>query len=141
LPFVSPIFRYDGLGLLDGGTGAPIPVGRSIEHGNTRHVVVLTRPQGYRKSPEALSGLSGLFYPGRPALVQALQARHEVYNAALAGLESMEEAGTALVFRPSRRMKVGRTTRDQTLLTGLYELGRDDARMREGEVKAFIDGV
>ena len=47
IPIVSPIVKYKGHLLLDGGVSSPIPIVKSIEDGNSFHVIVLTQNEGY----------------------------------------------------------------------------------------------
>ena len=48
-PFVFPTIKVDGKPYYDGGIADPIPIRRSIEDGNDKNLIVLTRPEGYRK--------------------------------------------------------------------------------------------
>ena len=45
LPFVSPMVKFQGMRLLDGGIADPIPIQKSIDDGNKKHVIIMTRNQ------------------------------------------------------------------------------------------------
>ncbi len=50
LPFVATPIHYEGRTLFDGGLVDPIPVKKSLADGNKKHIIVLTKEQGYRKT-------------------------------------------------------------------------------------------
>lgn len=127
LPFLSPMVEYDGRRFLDGAIVDAIPVAKAISEGYGRNVIVLTRPQGYRKQEETGSWAS-LVYRRYPRLVDALKRRVERYNAAMELTEAKEEAGHALVIRPSRDLGVSRTEKSVAKLRELYELGLEDGK-------------
>jgi len=129
LPLLCPVVRFAGHDLLDGGVAMPIPIERSIDVGNTRHVVVLSREPGYRKAPPPapLRALIRLAYRRYPKLVEALLTRHDRYNRALERVERLEREGAALILRPRGRPRVSRLSHDAAELTALYEQGLRDA--------------
>jgi len=51
IPIVSPIAKYKGRLLLDGGVSTPIPIEKSIDDGNDFHVIVLTENKDYEMRP------------------------------------------------------------------------------------------
>ena len=77
LPLIAQIVEIDGQKLLDGGIADSIPFGYFESIGYDRNVVVLTRPLGYRKEKNRPSPLLRKKYRQYPALVQALEDRHE----------------------------------------------------------------
>ncbi len=127
LPFLSRMVEYDGKRLLDGAIVDAIPLAKAIAEGYGRNVVVLTRPQGYRKQEET-GPWAGLVYHGYPRLVEALKRRVERYNAAMELTEAEEQAGRALLIRPSRDLGVSRTEKSIAKLRELYELGLEDGK-------------
>jgi predicted patatin/cPLA2 family phospholipase len=127
LPFLSRMVEYDGKRLLDGAIVDAIPLAKAISEGYRRNVVVLTRPQGYRKKEES-GPAAGFVYGRYPKLVAALHTRVERYNAAMASVEAEEDAGRALVIRPSRDLGVSRTEKSVAKLRELYELGLEDGK-------------
>ncbi|WP_438444876.1 patatin-like phospholipase family protein [Gorillibacterium sp. sgz5001074] len=136
LPFVSPPVEAGGRVLFDGGISDPIPIHKSAADGNKRHVVVLTKPEGYRKKPFKHRWLADRFYPKYPGLAEAMERRYRIYNETLDETEAMEREGQVLLIRPSAELPVGRVTKDPAKLTALYELGFRDAeqalpRLRE----------
>lgn len=127
LPFVSKMVEYQGQPYLDGGISDSIPIRRAIADGNTRNVIVLTRPLGYRKKPSAkTSWLAKTFYRQYPLLAQAIAQRYLVYNATLDLIEQLEKENKVLVIRPSVTLPVDRIEKNTTKLNALYQLGLSD---------------
>jgi predicted patatin/cPLA2 family phospholipase len=128
LPLISPIVRLKDRELLDGGIAAPIPIHKSIEDGNTRNVVILTRNKEYRKTPMSFPRLMKLKYKNYPNLVNAMIDRHNVYNNTLEFLEEQEKAGNVMIIRPAKEVKVSRTEKDPNKLYELFKNGYEDAK-------------
>jgi predicted patatin/cPLA2 family phospholipase len=128
LPFVSQPVEASGRVLFDGGVADPIPLRKSIADGNLRHVVVLTKPAGYRKKPFRQGWMARRVYPRYPGLAQAMERRYRVYNESVELAEKMEKEGSVVLIRPTEDLDVGRMTKDKGKLTALYELGMRDAQ-------------
>lgn len=138
LPFVSQPVQAEGRVLFDGGISDPIPLGKSIADGNTLHVVVSTKPAGYRKSPFKHKWLAKSFYGRYPGLVEAMASRYRIYNEAMEQTEELDRRGEVILIRPSASVEVGRMTKDQARLTELYELGYRDAEAQLGRIKEWL---
>lgn len=138
MPFVSRIVKIGHRQLLDGGISDSIPFNWFRSIGYEKNLVVLTRPEGYRKKPPR--GLPFLLHKIRryPALAMAVKTRHIRYNQALDQLPELEKAGLALVLRPSRRIKVSKLERHPRKLEALYRLGRRDTERRLLEIRRFL---
>lgn len=139
LPFVSPPVLVEGRALFDGGISDPIPVGRSIADGNERHIIISTKPAGYRKTPFKHGWLARRMYGKYPGLVDALVNRYQVYNESMEQVEELERQGKAILIRPSAQIEVGRMTKDQVRLTELYELGYRDAEAQLTRIKEWVE--
>jgi predicted patatin/cPLA2 family phospholipase len=131
LPFFAPMVARGNMLLLDGGVSAPIPIDKSIEDGNTFHVVVLTQNAGFEKGAFKQRGILKLWYRKFPAVVRAMLTRHEIYNRQIALCEELERQGKALIIRPQFPLAVGRSTSDTAKLLELHDNGH-----REGAVAA-----
>jgi predicted patatin/cPLA2 family phospholipase len=138
LPFVSPTVEIEGKVLLDGGIVDPIPVRKSIEDGNTKQVIVLTRNKGYRKEPFKSKWLAHRFYSQYPEFIKAMLRRHEVYNSTLEFIDQLESSGKAFVLRPSEPLQVSRLERNPEKLLNLYKLGYKDAESYFTQLLDFL---
>lgn len=140
MPLFSRIVEVDGYHLSDGGTADSIPLVWFRGQGYARNLIVLTRPEGYRKSPSspAMNALLRLSLRRYPALAKALEQRHIGYNRALDEIAAAEQAGTVFVLRPSRDLHLGRIEKDPDKLREMYNLGRSDAEAKLAQIRAFI---
>ena len=123
LPFIAKPVKYDGRVLMDGGLTDSIPVGKSIEHGNTRNVIILTQPRGYRKSRSNVYKLANFRYPGYRGLGEALKNRWQVYNKTVDLVEELEDQGRLFVIRPEFDLHISRVERNQEKLFACYDYG------------------
>ncbi len=99
MPLVSQIVEAGGKKLLDGGIADSIPLKAAENHGFDKNIVVLTRPQGYRKKKASLGWLIAWVYRKYPNFVKAFENRHKMYNDELDYIEKQEKAGKILVIR------------------------------------------
>ncbi|WP_214626331.1 patatin-like phospholipase family protein [Paenibacillus agaridevorans] len=138
LPFIARIVEFGGRKLLDGGLSDPIPLRKSEGDGNSRNVLILTRNESYRKSPNRMGWLARRAYGKYPGLVETMMRRHDVYNETLAYIAEQERSGAAFVIRPSETLTVGRMERDPAKLGALYEQGYEDAKRLLPELRRWM---
>ena len=139
LPFVSKAVEYKGLALMDGGISDSIPIRRSLEDGNGKNVVILTRPSAYRKSRSRFAGLIRHWYPNYPGLSEAFMTRYLRYNETLDFIDQLEGEKQAFVIRPKMNLAVGRVSRNKNKLYAAYDQGYDDAADQYQDLMAYLD--
>ncbi len=139
LPLVSRNVVINGKKYLDGGLADSIPLQRSVVDGNTKHVVILTKEEGFVRKPAHNLGLLKLRYRKYPKVHELMANRHKEYNDTMAYVERMEQAGKAFVIRPKKPGDVGRIEKDVRKLEALYEEGYRDAENCYQELKAFLE--
>lgn len=137
IPMFAPIVEIAGKKFLDGGTADAIPLQYSINKGNTKNVVVLTRNVDYVKKPEPFKHIYSRKYKEYPKLVETINKRHEIYNKTLDTLKELEEQGQVLVIRPSKPITIGRFEKDKSKLEELYYNGYEDARAAIEKIKTY----
>lgn len=137
MPLVSRIVKEGGRKLLDGGIADSIPLKAYERAGYEKNLVVLTRPEGYRKK-DSRNTLGRIVYRRYPAFVRAMDLRPYRYNATLDYIAKQEAAGRAFVIRPSQDLKISRTERNPERLTEQYQLGRHDAESALERLKTFF---
>ncbi|MCL2481785.1 MAG: patatin family protein [Spirochaetaceae bacterium] len=136
VPLLSPIFKFRGYKLLDGGIADPIPIEKSVSDGNTFHVIVLTRNKGYQKSVFKYKNILKLFYSKYPKLIEAILNRHTIYNRQLALCEQLEKEGKAIIIRPLKPLKLNDSTgRDIAKILELYDEGHEEAKEKINLIK------
>ena len=138
LPFAAPPVRFRGRMLMDGGIAAPLPVSRSLADGNRRHVLVLTRPAGYRKKSARLLQLARFRYPKFPGLRQQLLMRADDYNRTSAKIDEMVKNGTAFVIRPEAALRVKRVDTRKDRLYAAYDQGYADTEKVFDALRDFL---
>ena len=134
IPIVSPIVKYMGYSLLDGGISDPIPIEKSISDGNCFHVIVLTQNRGHSKEAFTHKFLLNLFYRKYPKLIDVVLHRHEVYRRQLELCESLVSEGKAFIIRPLKPLDVGRADSNTGKLLALHDEGHEEGA-------AAIEGI
>lgn len=138
MPLVSRMVEIDGRKLLDGGIADSIPVEYFRQLGYDRNVVVLTRPEGYRKEKNGAMALIRKKYRNYPNLVEAVANRHIVYNRTLDEITKEEEAGRLFVIRPEKPIPVSRVEKDPEKLKQAYALGRAAMEKKMAALTAYL---
>ena len=138
MPLASRIVELDGKKLLDGGVADSIPVMAFRKMGFKKDLVILTRPEGYRKKQNPMLPLIRRAYREYPEFVETAASRHLVYNRELDEISRLEREGEILVIRPSRRIKISRTERRPERIEQMYRLGRGDDMKAFSGIKAFM---
>lgn len=138
MPLVSKIVETDGYQLLDGGIADSIPVMWFRRQGYKKNLVILTRPDGYRKKKMKFQGAVNLMLHRYPNLAKAMARRYKVYNRTLDKIEELKAKGEVMVLCPSRLIEVSRLEKDPEKLKALYQLGREDAMKNLDQIRAFL---
>ncbi|MGN0233100.1 MAG: patatin family protein [Bacteroidaceae bacterium] len=139
LPLLSrPVKVTDHL-LLDGGITDSIPLKHFQEEGYGRCVVVLTQPDGFRKTPTKLMPLFHLLMKQYPHITKAMARRHEMYNDQLDYLHRQAEQGKALVIHPDDTLPIGRVQQDKKRMERVYQMGREAAMEAMPRIRKFAN--
>lgn len=140
LPMVSRMVEIDGVPYLDGGISDSIPLRRSLDNGNRKNVVILTRDASYRKKPGKTADMMKVLYPQYPNLVRQMAKRAKKYNRTLELIEKGKKAGKVFVIQPKEPVKLGRVEKDREKLEKLYCQGYRDGGEAWEELKTFLAG-
>ena len=138
MPLVSRMVEIEGRKLLDGGIADSIPASCFESMGYTRNVVILTRPEGYRKKKNQALPLIRRKYRAYPRLVEAMEQRHLVYNAELDYVAQAQAEGRMFVIRPEKALAVRRIEKNPERLRAAYEEGRRTAERQREALSAFL---
>lgn len=136
MPVVSRPVTIGKYTLLDGGIACPVPYRFMEKKGYDRNVIILTQPEGYRKtkSPSALQAMLRRY----PAISRAMGKRHIIYNRQMEQIEERERQGKAFVIRPPEDLKIGRTEKDSEELERVYQIGRRIASDASEKIRRFL---
>ncbi|WP_026886584.1 patatin-like phospholipase family protein [Clostridium beijerinckii] len=139
IPLVFPFEKIDGQYYADGGLSEPIPITKSIEDGNDKHIIVLTRNEGYRKTKSKANEVTYRLYKNKyPKLADVLKNRHIKYNEQLDYCKELEESGKAFIIRPSISMDISRFERNKSKLKAIYQNGYDLIIQNKEKILKYI---
>lgn len=139
LPLVSRNVKYKGKIYLDGGLADSVPICKSILSGNKKNVVILTKEEGYVRTPASHLELIKLRYLRYPKVYELMAGRHVSYNATMAYLEKQQENGQAFVIRPKHKSEVNRIEKDAEKLKALYQEGYRDAEEHFALLQNYLE--
>jgi len=138
LPFIAKPVHFDGKILMDGGLSDSIPIKKSIEHGNTKNIVILTRPIGYKKSPSNTYKLAKLRYRKFKGLQSSLKNRWKNYNESLNIVEQLEKEGKVFVIRPEIDLQISKAERNKEKLFQAYDIGYETMKKNFEKMIDFL---
>lgn len=138
MPLISRMVEIDGKKYLDGGIADSIPVDKCKELGYDKIIVVVTRPQEYRKKPSNPAPYK-MMYRKYPELVETLTNRYQNYNDTVERMVDMEKKKEIFVIRPSRLVDVKRIERDEKKLQEMYDLGIEDGSACIEKLKEYLE--
>ena len=138
MPFVSDTVEIDGKKLLDGGVCDSVPLDFSLETGAEKHVIVLTREDGYVKTSEPLYRLAKPVYGDYPHFIEAINGRADEYNETYRRVKELEQEGKVFVLRPQHPVDVSHTEHDPLKLIDLYTHGYEQAMLNEAPLLDYL---
>lgn len=137
LPVFFPAIKLDGQPYFDGGISDPIPIKKAIADGNEKHLIVLTRPEGYRKELSKKSRFAaGSLHKKYPEVSKLLLKRHESYNQTVRFCEELEGQGKAVIIRPVT--PIDSFEKNVNVLEDAYKEGCRLAKARMDEIRALF---
>ncbi len=137
LPLAFPAIVMDGTPYYDGGLSDPIPIRKAIMDGCDKHIIVLTRPEGYVKELNKSGKFAAKVYKHKyPAISNALLTRHVGYNKSLAYCEQLENEGKAVILRPTRA--IGSYEKDVEVLKSSFHMGYELAEEKLKQIQALF---
>lgn len=128
LPMFTPPVDFEGRKYFDGGAADSIPVERALADGCDRLVIVLTRPHGFRKKPEAMRAAYTRALKAYPNMIRTLDERHMRYNASLDLCYQLEKEGRAVVIAPEYPLPIDKFGTDTEKLEHCYYEGMRDCK-------------
>ena len=134
IPFAYRDFpTVDGHAMTDGGLADSIPVRWAYQQGARDITVVLSRHQGYRKKPSALTPLLKPWVKEMPALYEAMRKRTDLYNESLEFIANPPDDCRVNVIAPESHFPVSRLTTNARKLQQGYQQGHWAGAMALGK--------
>lgn len=137
MPFVSKNVKINNSLYLDGAISDPIPIQKVIEEGFDKIIVVLTRPDNYRKHKSFMP--YNLFYRKYPNFIKTAINQYQIYNNTLDLIKKYENENKIFVLRPTKNLKIARIEKDVKKLKAIYNLGVEDCIANLDKIKNYID--
>lgn len=138
LPILSRPVPLEGRHYLDGGISDSIPLRYFQQQGFDRNVVILTQPQGFRKKRTKLIPIFKLTMRKYPAIIRAMEHRHEMYNSELDYIAEQEALGNTLIITPDDALDISRTSSDGEKMKQIYNLGRKTGEENLDKIREFL---
>lgn len=123
IPLVCHPYPVDGSLYFDGALGDPVPVQKAFDLGCDRVVVLLTKPEAQRRTPDKDERMAHVLRHHYPNAAKQLCARAEKYNRGVALARHYAAEGKALIVSPEDTCGVSTLTRDKEALERLYQHG------------------
>lgn len=138
MPLASKVVELEGRKVLDGGVADSIPLAWFESIGYERNVVVLTQPEGYVKEHNRLMFLMRVALRKYPRMIEAMDRRHEMYNAEVAYVRQAEQEGRCLIIRPDGKLPIGHVSHDPEEMQRVYDIGRETGKRYLEKLKLFF---
>lgn len=137
LPGIIPPAVIEGREYFDGGLSNPIPIDKLVSDGNDKALVVLTRPEGFRKECRRSDRFMARAVRRKyPVIAKQVCTRYKKYNQSVLRCEKMERDGRAVIIRPSGL--IHSYEKDVAKLRQTYEEGYHMAMARMDEIKELF---
>ena len=136
MPFVSKPVEINGNFYLDGAMGDAVPLKKALEMNFGKIIVILTRPQGFRKKKSHLP--YRLLYGKFPNFVETAKNDYKKYNETMDLIEEYESKHKIVVLRPSEFVNVKRIEKDTKKLQRIYDLGVSDCLNKLDEIREYL---
>jgi len=138
MPVASRVVDLEGYKLLDGGMADSIPLAYFHSIGYEKNIVILTQPEGFRKTPNRLMPLIRWRLRSYPNIVKTMEERHLMYNRELDYVKEAERKGDTLVIRPHEALPIGHVSHNPSEMKRVYDMGRHAGEERISEIKLFL---
>ena len=96
------------------------------------------QPRDYVKKKNQLMPLARVSLRRYPAMIDAMEHRHEHYNEELEYIRGKEERGELFVIRPPKKIEVSKVERDRQRLLAAYRMGRETMKEHMRSLERFL---
>ncbi|QOR34177.1 patatin family protein [Clostridium sp. 'deep sea'] len=115
--------KINGVYLMDGGVGDPLPVQDAYNRGARKILVVRTRKYDYKVSDKMDRAMSTIYLRNNPQLRKAISQKAYKYRRAIKYLRNPPVDAEVIEINPPISFQTERLTRDLLILNKDYELG------------------
>lgn len=126
LPFACHPYAVGDTLYFDGALGDPVPLDKAFAMGCERVVLLLTKPEAEKRTPERDVRTARRIRKQYPLAAQQLCLRAERYNQGVERAQAYAAEGRVLIVAPDDTCGVNTLTRDADALRRLYDKGYAD---------------
>ena len=126
IAYHQPVRVNDHL-YIDGGLSDAIPIQKVIEAGCKEIIVVLTRPEGYRKKSPLIDFMPSYYRKKFPQLAEEIRHRHQRYNTTVEKIENKDFPAKLTIIRPNTKPIASRMTTNLAKIKASILQGYHDA--------------
>ncbi len=140
IPYYFPKIELNGNIYYDGGLADSVPIKKSLKDGNTKHLIVLTRPDGYLKKTSLTTKAAAKKISYKyPNLAKTMLNRAKMYNETIALCKELKKRKPqdTVILQPSHKLKSFES--DTNVLRDSYELGYQTAINNLDAIKALFN--
>ena len=98
IPFICKPYEIQGVPYYDGALGDSVPIEKAFQLGCDRVVVILTKPEQERRTPERDEKVASHIRKKYPAAAEKLCQRAQLYNESVALSQEYAKQGKALII-------------------------------------------
>ena len=140
LPLLGKVARLGDRQMLDGGITDMIPIEQAVKDGNTRHLIITTKPGDFVRKPsnKAVVEIMKLRYTNCPNIGSDYEIRHNNYYIQISTIKNLVNENKAMYIYPSRSSKVSRLGGSHEELVELFELGKADMEANKKEIYKLL---
>lgn len=140
IPLVSKIVNINNENFVDGGVSDSVPIHHSVDAGFDKHIIILTRQNGYQKEQNKYIKLFKRKLKEYPLLIEAMQKRHVCYNESVEYAHHVEKQGNAVIICPKSPLGISKFERHPDNLKQIYSIGYEDAAEKFDEIAQLVKG-
>lgn len=126
IPFICHPYPVDDTLYLDGALADPVPIQKAFDEGCDKVVLLLTRPEDYRRSSKQDRLLARMIRGPFPIAADKLCQRAEHYNNDIQYAKQLAQLGKLLIVAPDDTCGVSTLSRNKENLLRLYDKGYHD---------------
>ena len=140
MPVIFPAIEVDGEKYYDGGVCDPIPVKKAEADGHDKMLIVLTRPESYKKELSRSNVMAAKVLKRKyPNMVKPLMTRHELYNEEVDYCNQLEKEGRAVILRPTEEVQIDSFEKDLKKIERIYDFGYDLAMKNLDKIRKLLN--
>ncbi|BBF41850.1 patatin-like phospholipase [Lachnospiraceae bacterium KM106-2] len=138
LPVAFPTIKIGNTPYYDGGLSDPIPIRKAIEDGCDKHIIILTRPEGYVKECDSRAKVVARVLRRKyPKVEECLLNRHIGYNKTVQFCEQLQKEKKAVIIRPDHPLES--FEKDTKVLQESYDLGYQAGMKVMDQIKELFE--